>query len=136
MIGDGHLKEEIINFEKELDVNNILMIGNQDNVFNYYNAMDCFILPSLFEGLSIVSIESQANGLNCLFSNTITQECKISEKTNFYSIEDNKNWIEEINSLKENKKNDRNIILNEKYNAKVQSVELQNKYKGYYNKEV
>lgn len=136
LIGDGHLKEEIINFEKEIGVNNILMIGNKDNVFNYYNAMDCFILPSLFEGLSVVSIESQANGLNCLFSNTITQECKISEKTNFYSIKDNKNWIEEINSLKENKKNDRNIILNEKYNAKVQSIELQNKYKGYCNKEV
>ena len=136
LIGDGHLKEEIINFEKEIGVNNILMIGNKDNVFNYYNAMDCFILPSLFEGLSVVSIESQANGLNCLFSNTITQECKISEKTNFYSIEDNKNWIEEINSLKENKENDRNIVLNEKYNAKVQSIELQNKYKEYCNKEV
>ena len=135
LIGDGHLKEEIINYEKELGVNNILMIGNKDNVFDYYNAMDCFILPSLFEGLSVVSIESQANGLNCLFSNTVTQECKISKKTNFYSIEDNKNWIEEINSLKENKKNDRNIILNEKYNAKVQSIELQNKYKGYCNKE-
>lgn len=136
MIGDGHLKEEIINFEKELGVNNILMIGNKDNVFNYYNAMDCFILPSLFEGLGIVGIEAQVNGLPCLLSNAVPQECRISEKTEFFTIEDKNNWIHKIYSLKEDNENNRYSVLNEKYDAKVQSIELQNKYKEYCNKEV
>lgn len=136
LIGNGHLKEEIINFEKELGVNNILMIGNKDNVFNYYNAMDCFILPSLFEGLGIVGIEAQVNGLPCLLSNAVPQECRISEKTEFFTIEDKNNWIQKIYSLKENNENNRYSVLNEKYDAKVQSIELQNKYKEYCNKEV
>lgn len=136
LIGDGHLKEEIINFEKELVVNNILMIGNKDNVFNYYNAMDCFILPSLFEGLGIVGIEAQVNGLPCLLSNAVPQECRISEKTEFFTIKDKNNWIQKIYSLKEENENNRYSVLNEKYDAKVQSIELQNKYKEYCNKEV
>jgi len=37
-------------------------------------AMDCFLFPSLFEGLPLVLLEAQAAGLPCLVSDTISEE--------------------------------------------------------------
>lgn len=132
LIGDGHLKNSIEKNVKDNDLHNVLMIGSIDNVSDYYNAMDCFILPSLFEGLSVVSVEAQVNGLPCLFSNTITKECKISDKTKFYGLSDVYSWTNSINNLINDKiQLDRNIYLKETYNAEIQSNKLQNMYFSY-----
>ena len=53
--------------------------GNINNVNEMYQAMDVFILPSLFEGLPVVGIEAQAAGLKCIMSDTITDEVKITD---------------------------------------------------------
>lgn len=136
LIGDGHLKQKIENFVNEIGIKNVMMIGSRDNISDYYNAMDCFILPSFFEGLSVVSIEAQANGLVCLFSDMITKECKISERTNFYNINDIQKWIDKLNCIRKNDEEfARNISFNERYNAKIQSQKLQNQYKKYCRKE-
>lgn len=136
LIGDGHLRKNIEELIKQKSVNNIKILGSKDNVSDYYNAMDCFILPSLFEGLSVVSIEAQVNGLVCLFSNTITHECKISDNTDFYTIDNVENWVQKINDIINIKKSNREIVLDEKYNAKIQSKKLQDKLKKYYMREL
>ena len=43
-------------------------LGRREDLNQLYQAMDCFVLPSLFEGLGIVLIEAQAAGLPCLAS--------------------------------------------------------------------
>ncbi len=41
-------------------------------------AMDCFLMPSLYEGLPMVLVEAQASGLPCLISDAIPEDCDIA----------------------------------------------------------
>nr|AIA85018.1 Glycos_transf_1 [uncultured Lactobacillus sp.] len=64
LLGDGPLLEETKNEVSKLGLtNNFILLGQKADTAPYYSAMDCFILPSLYEGLPVVSIEAQANGL-------------------------------------------------------------------------
>lgn len=60
--GDGKQREAIQNRAKEYNLD-VIFPGVVSNIEDYYSAMDSFVLPSRFEGLGIVLIESQANGL-------------------------------------------------------------------------
>ena len=55
-----------------------LFLGQMADVSGWYQAMDCFVLPSLFEGLPVVGIEAQAAGLPCFFSDQVTDEALLS----------------------------------------------------------
>lgn len=103
MIGDGPLKTEI---EKLANDINVVFTGTTDNVSNYLQAMDGMLLPSLFEGLPLVAIEWQINGLPCLLSDTITTECVFTDTVKFLPLDTKaEEWATEI--IKMAKKNDR-----------------------------
>ncbi|MDO0875220.1 glycosyltransferase family 1 protein [Carnobacterium divergens] len=75
LIGEGPLKENIEHKARELNIyKDIIFVGFNQEVEKYYQAMDLFILPSLYEGLPVAGIEAQASGLPCMFSNTISKE--------------------------------------------------------------
>ena len=75
LIGDGVLRSEIENKINTLGIDdNVMLLGKKSNVEDYYQAMDCMILPSLYEGLPMVGVEAQCSGLPILFSDTITSE--------------------------------------------------------------
>lgn len=98
LIGNGPLidkiKEKVLNLNLE---NNVIFLGNRKDVPSLYNVMDCFVLPSLFEGLPIVGIEAQAAGLPCFFSDTITKELFITNLANYIALNENpKIWAKKI----------------------------------------
>ena len=66
---------------------NILFLGNRDDVYRLYQAMDVFVLPSKYEGLPVVGVEAQATGLPCVLSDKITVEMAMTECVTFQSIE-------------------------------------------------
>ncbi len=75
LIGDGSLKPDIEMKVAMLGLQNkVKFLGKKKDVENYYQAMDCLILPSLYEGLPMVGVESQCSGLPVLFSDEITRE--------------------------------------------------------------
>lgn len=85
-IGTGPLKNVIEKQSTDLK-DNIIFVGNTDEVPAYLDMMDGMILPSLFEGLPLVAIEWQINGLPCILSDTITLQCAVTDELKFMSLD-------------------------------------------------
>ena len=61
-------------------------LGRRTNVPDLLQVMDCFVLPSRFEGLAIVGIEAQAAGIPCVFSDRVSREINITGLVTFLSL--------------------------------------------------
>lgn len=98
LIGDGNQKKLLERKAEQLGISeNILFTGNVPNVNEFYQSMDCFVMPSLYEGLVIAGIEAQCAGLTCLFSSSITEEIKITNNVEFISLnEEPTYWAKQI----------------------------------------
>lgn len=70
--------------------------GMRKDVADLYQAMDCFVLPSHFEGLPVVGIEVQAAGLPCIMSTNITEEVKITNLVEFVPLTRPAEWMEKL----------------------------------------
>lgn len=100
LIGDGELKKSIENKVNKAGLtDSVIFTGNINNVQDYMQTMDLFVLPSRYEGLPIVGIEAQACGLPCVFSSSITEELKVTENAEFVSLDDKDKWIETIGKM-------------------------------------
>lgn len=132
LIGTGELEEQVKRKAKNLNINKkILFLGAKDNINEYYQAMDIFILPSNFEGLPIVGIEAQASGLKCIFSDNITREVDITGNSVFISNEDKKKWVETILEIQKNgyiRKNEKDKIIETKYDLQQEIKEIEKIY--------
>lgn len=97
IIGDGELKDNIqckICEEKLEDKFRIL--SAKSDVEKYYSAMDIFAMPSIFEGLPIVGIEAQAEGLPCMLSTNISLQTALSDKCTFLDLNNVDEWVSAI----------------------------------------
>ncbi|MBR2081516.1 MAG: glycosyltransferase family 1 protein [Elusimicrobiaceae bacterium] len=74
LVGDGPLKQKLIEQVGQLHISQaVLFCGNQ-MADRYYQAMDVFVFPSLYEGLGIAIIEAQTAGLPCIVSKHLPPE--------------------------------------------------------------
>ena len=104
LIGDGALKNDI---EAQIESCNlaskVLIRSNIKNTEDYYNVADVFVLPSKYEGMSIVSVEAQACGLYSLLSDKIPKEIAVTDIVQYLSIDDlPTHWAERILSIVKN----------------------------------
>ena len=101
LVGDGPLFSEIDYRVQELGLDDdVLLLGQRDDIPDLLAAMDVFCLPSLYEGLPVVGIECQAAGLPILVSNSVTQELKKSSFVEFESLESPpKEWANRVLDL-------------------------------------
>ncbi|MDO4942831.1 MAG: glycosyltransferase [Lachnospiraceae bacterium] len=66
IVGGGELFETIRTRAVERNVvDKTIFVGATDNPNDFYQMMDCFVLPSRFEGFGIVLLEAQAAGIRC-----------------------------------------------------------------------
>ena len=137
LIGDGPLREQIENKVKTLGLNEkVIFTGVRSDVADLYNAMDVFCFPSLYEGLGMVAVEAQANGLPVISSTEVPQEAKISDAIKFEALSNTKSfWGNDILDCV----NQRNIgsigaeISHSEFDIRVEAKKLGKRYKEFYN---
>lgn len=89
LIGDGELRPAIKQKVAEYGLQkNVIFTGVQSDVHRFYQAMDAFIFPSVYEGLGIVAIEAQAAGLPCCVADTLPKEAAVTELLQYRSLRD------------------------------------------------
>ena len=121
LIGVGEKEEEIKNQVKELGLENkVKFLGSRSDVNELYQAMDVFVMPSLFEGVPVVGIEAQFSDLPCVFSTRVPSEVRFNSKTKFIDLDASiDQWVEEIIKTKNQaRKSDSEELKNSIYDIK------------------
>lgn len=80
LIGEGKLLDEIKNYSSLLGIDNqVIFAGSRKDVPACMSAMDLFLFPSLYEGLSVACVEAQAAGLPILTTTSVSSEVALTE---------------------------------------------------------
>lgn len=101
LVGDGELMDEIKETVRRRGLDRaVIFTGNVDNVHDYYQAMDVFLLPSVYEGFPFVTVEAQAVGIPCVFSTGVPEETAIADNVVRLSLDDPDAWLDTVLSLR------------------------------------
>lgn len=112
LIGNGPEYENMKKRAASLGLNDkVIFTDIVNNVQDYLNAIDIFLLPSNFEGQPFVIIEALANGLPCIISDKVSEEIDVSRNSYFVPLQ-LQQWNKEIQEIK-------------KYNRKKRSSDNQ-----------
>lgn len=104
LVGTGELIDQIKEYARQLNIEkNVVFLGLRKDIPNLLQAMDAFVMPSLFEGLPVSGIEAQAAGLPCLFADTITQEICMTDYAKRLPLDDIGEWVSALNQIPDKK---------------------------------
>lgn len=96
-VGEGELRQQIEQRLREEDMSHaVIMTGARTDVERLLQAMDVFILPSVYEGYPIALIEAQAAGLPCFCSETVTNEAGLNGLCTFLPLDQPELWADSI----------------------------------------
>lgn len=88
-LGTGDLFESIGQLVKQHGLEkDVCFLGVRPDVNRYLNAADCYIMPSLYEGLPVAAVEAECADLPCVFSTNITDEVALTERVTFLQLDE------------------------------------------------
>ena len=97
LVGDGELFETVQQQCTQLGIREaVIMVGSKTNTEDYYQAMDIFVFPSLWEGLPVSVVEAQANGLQCVLSDVITHDVDLTDQVKYLALNNQMGWIDAV----------------------------------------
>lgn len=98
IIGAGSLEEKMKERIKVTGIESAMSwLGRREDIQQFYNAFDAFLLPSRYEGLPVVGLESQSCGLPIFFSMAVTPEASACELGHFIDLNEGAAaWAEHI----------------------------------------
>lgn len=131
-VGDGDEKDKVKKYIKDNSLEGkVILAGAVKDTYKYFCAMDVFFLPSRFEGLGIVLLEAQANGLKCYTTDMVPKETNIIGNVEYIGLSvEKEKWAEEILKGKNEKRKEDVIKFFEQaeYDIKSTVKEIQKIY--------
>ena len=133
LIGEGELEAQVHEQAEQLGIaDSILFAGLQSNVNDWYQMMDLFLMPSLFEGLPVVGVETQASGLGCIFSDAVPDEVLLSDHAVQIPLSSSDDiWAARIQQMTErpfDRSQGADIVRQAGYDISVEAARLQELY--------
>lgn len=134
LIGDGDMKADVLEYIRSLGLEkSVSYLGSREDIHQFYNAMDCFVLPSLYEGLPVVGLEAECHGLPVFFSSEVTREANACELGHFLPLDEPpKKWANEIlMAIAKNRSQRRSRavdIIKAGFDSRLEAKRLQNYY--------
>ena len=126
LIGIGPLENQIKDKIRKLDlVESVIFLGQRDDINKLYSVMDIFCLPSLYEGLPVVGVESQATGLPIIFSNGVSHEAIISKNAKIVPNQETGAYIEKMDEITQENKQRALASINENMSIKNEAPKLE-----------
>ena len=127
LIGVGELQEKIKQKVIRMGIQKkVLFLNNRNDVNIIMQAMDVFVLPSLYEGLGIVLVEAQYTGLPIVTTDKIPNAVIVSDNFKTISLkEDKKDWADCILKMRNLKRRENYI---ERYDIHKCANKLAKKY--------
>lgn len=96
LAGDGPLRADMERKASALPEGSVRFLGVRSDIPALLQAADVFAFPSVFEGLPVTVIEAQAAGLPCVKSDTVTDECAVTDLVQSLPITDPKAWADAL----------------------------------------
>lgn len=131
LVGDGPLKKEIEGLVKKKGLDEtVIFTGPWKGVGDILSVFDVFLFPSLYEGISIVAIEAQCNGLPCIFSDTNSSETFITQQAMSLGLDEPLGkWVDVVEKAVLKGRVDTEQEIDEAgYNISVEAAKYQNRY--------
>lgn len=104
LMGTGPLESQIRDKVKSRNLtDSVVFLGVRSDVNRILQAVDVFVLPSLYEGLPLTAVEAQTSGAQCVFSTTISADCQMTDIVSFLSLQESASvWAETIIRVSKN----------------------------------
>lgn len=101
LVGDGELREDQEGYAEALGIRDrVRFLGVRSDVSSLMQAMDVFLMPSVYEGLPLVLVEAQASGLPCVISDNIPRDCDLSNTIYRASLNDSSSkWAQMLDGI-------------------------------------
>ena len=132
LVGQGPDMDKIKEKVKKLSLDSsVMFLGQRNDINELYQAMDIFILPSLYEGLGIALIEAQESGLPCIASTDVSMDAEVTKELSFISLKSSITfWVNQIQIKLKNsiRKSYTDEIEKQGYNIKLEAKKLEEKY--------
>lgn len=131
LIGQGPLQDEMKQKVKDLGIEDAVMfLGQKTDANKYYQAMDLFLFPSLYEGLGMVFVEAQSAALPSVASTEVPVIAQVSDRAYFIGLDQPiKVWTDKIKEvINQDRIVDTKRIKDAGYDIVTEAKKLEQKY--------
>lgn len=128
LLGDGPLRKKMEDKVEKLNLSNaVKFLGLRSDVYRIYSAADAFVFPSIFEGLPVVLVEAQANGIKCIISDAVDKNVRITDSVIFHSLSAGpKTWARHIFEASKTRVDNSQTLANGAYDmsANINTIQM------------